>query len=62
MGQDIRIVSLAAILLPAASPGYPASDLSGIWTLNRTKSNFGKVIPPEQLGSECNELTAAWRR
>jgi hypothetical protein len=49
MVQDMRVVSLVAIFLLAPSPGYPASNLSGIWTLNHTKSNFGKVIAPEQF-------------
>jgi hypothetical protein len=64
MGQDMRIVFLVAILLLSSGPGYPASDLSGIWTLNRTKSNSGKVITPEQFVvrmERSGSSLATWR-
>jgi len=60
----MRIASLVAILLVGLSPAYPASNLSGIWTLNTAKSNFGTMIPPEQLVvrlERTGSRLATWR-
>jgi hypothetical protein len=45
----MRIVSLVAVCFLALCSGCPTSSLSGVWTLNQAKSDFGMVIAPEQL-------------
>jgi hypothetical protein len=40
---------MAAIILSAFRPGYGASDLAGVWTLNRAESKFGTAVAPEQV-------------
>jgi hypothetical protein len=55
---------LAAIFLQAQCPGYAAPELSGVWTLNRAKSDFGTVIAPEQFVvrmERTGNRLAAWR-
>ena len=45
----MRTGSWMAIFLLGLCPGYAASDLGGIWTLNRAKSDFGKAPAPAQM-------------
>jgi len=55
---------LAAIFLQSQCPGYAAPELSGVWTLNRAKSDFGTVIAPEQFVvrmERTGNRLAAWR-
>jgi hypothetical protein len=49
IGEDMRIISLKAIILLGLCPAYSASGLTGVWTLNRSKSKFGRVTAPEQV-------------
>jgi hypothetical protein len=60
----MRIASLVTIFLLGLSPGYAAADLNGVWTLNRAKSDFGKVIAPAQVVvrmEQTGRRLATWR-